>query len=509
MKQKTAIIIGAGPAGLTAAYELLTKTNIKPIIIEKSKYIGGISKTINYNGNRIDIGGHRFFSKSDKIMEWWLKFLPIEENKIKTGNKFFEPAYKSNDNVMLIRKRKSRIYFNRTFFDYPISLSPETIRGLGLFKTFIIGLSYIKQIFFPIKHEKNLEDFFINRFGKKLYLTFFKSYTEKVWGYPCNKISAEWGAQRIKGLSITKTVLHIIKKLFKSQNDVSQKNTETTLIEQFLYPKYGPGQMWEVVAEKIKKLDGTILFDHKVDQIHTQENKITKIKAKNLNTYSKQIFEGDYFISSMPIQDLINSFNISVPEEIKEINNGLIYRDFLTVGLLVEKLKIKEKDGSFIKDNWIYIQEPDVKVGRLQIFNNWSPYMVQDPTKAWIGLEYFCFKNDKLWNKVDKDLIEFASHELDKIGIINKSDVIDATIIREEKTYPAYFGTYNKFDQIKNYLDKFTNLFLVGRNGMHKYNNQDHSMLSAMTAVENIINNVEIKENIWMVNAEKEYHESK
>jgi len=509
MKQKIAIIIGAGPAGLTAAYELLIKTDIKPIIIEKSKYVGGISKTIKYKGNRIDIGGHRFFSKSDKIMEWWLKFLPIQENKKNSNNHFFKPAYKANNKVMLVRKRKSRIYFNRTFFDYPVSLSLQTIKDLGLIKTFAIGLSYIKQTLFPIKNEKNLEDFFINRFGKQLYLTFFKSYTEKVWGYPCNEISAEWGAQRIKGLSITKTVSHVIKKIFKNKNDISQKNTETTLIEQFLYPKYGPGQMWEVVSEKIKELGGSILFEHEINKIYSRENKITQITAKNLKTNSEQDLEGYYFISSMPVQDLINSLQQPIPKQIKDMSDGLVYRDFLTLGLLVNKLKIKEKDGSFIKDNWIYIQEPDVKVGRLQIFNNWSPYMVQDQTKIWIGLEYFCFKNDELWNKKDKELIEFASSELEKIGIINKYDVIDATVIREEKTYPAYFGTYDKFDQIKNYLNQFTNLFLIGRNGMHKYNNQDHSMLSAMTAVENIINNIETKENIWAVNAEREYHEGK
>ena len=514
MKQKIAIIIGAGPAGLTAAYELLTRTNIKPIVIEKDSYMGGLSKTINYKGNRIDIGGHRFFSKSDRVMKWWLNILPLEKQQkfetSKNPNKI-TPATTDNDNAMLTRQRKSQIYFNRTFFDYPISLTPKTIASLGFKKTIKMGFSYLKIILFPIKKEKNLEDFFINRFGKELYLTFFKSYTEKLWGIPCNKISSEWGAQRVKGVSISKSILHFIKSIFKSKDDVKQKKIETSLIAQFLYPKYGPGQMWETVAKKIKLLGGEIIINNKVDKVEIESNNVLKIKTTNINTQETKTFEGDYFFSTMPIQDLIRSFNVKIPTNIKTINEGLIYRDFITVGLLLNKLKIKgpASNNYLIKDNWVYIQESDVSVGRLQIFNNWSPYMVSDQTKVWVGLEYFCNKDDKLWNKSEQELINLAIHELDKIKIIDKSDFLDGTIIKTEKTYPAYFGTYNQFDTLKNYLDKFKNLYLIGRNGMHKYNNQDHSMLSAMTAVDNIVKNKTNKSNIWAVNTEKEYHETK
>jgi len=426
MNQKKAIIIGAGPAGLTAAYELLTKTDIKPIIIEKSSYMGGISKTVNYKGNRIDIGGHRFFSKSDRVMQWWHKILPD----------------------MLTRQRTSRIYFNRTFFDYPISLTPQTLLSLGIKKTFLIGISYCKQMLFPIKHEKNLEDFLINRFGRQLYLTFFKSYTEKVWGIPCDKISAEWGTQRIKGLSIGKAIVHFFKSLLPKKKDLAQKETETTLIAQFLYPKHGPGEMWETVAEKIKQLGGTILTNQEVVTLEMQEKQITGVTTRDVNTGENKTHTGDYFISSMPIQDLINSLKTKIPSIVQEISEGLIYRDFITVGLLVKKLKIKAKNGQLIKDNWIYIQEPDVTVGRLQIFNNWSPSMVADPDTVWLGLEYFCFQDDELWKKTDHDMTALAKKELAEIDIIMQSDVLDATVIREEKTYPAYFGTYNQFDTL-------------------------------------------------------------
>ncbi|MBU1007686.1 NAD(P)/FAD-dependent oxidoreductase [Candidatus Dependentiae bacterium] len=485
--QKTAIIIGAGPAGLTAAYELLKKTNIKPIVIEKSVHIGGISKTVNYKGNRIDIGGHRFFSKSDRVMKWWQE---IDDN-------------------MLIRNRKSRIYFNRTFFDYPVSLSLQTIRGLGLFKTIKIGLSYIKQILLPIKKESNLEDFLINRFGRELYKTFFESYTEKVWGIPCDQISAAWGAQRIKGLSITKALLHIVKNMFTSKKNIEQKNVETTLIAQFLYPKHGPGQIWETVAEKINQMGGQIIMEHTLTSLNVKTDKIISVEIIDNKTHEIKTISGDYVFSSMPIRELVQALDEPIPKEIQAISDGLVYRDFITVGLLLDKLKIKEPDGSQIKDHWIYIQEPDVLVGRLQVFNNWSPYMAADKTKTWVGLEYFCTEGDKLWSMTEKELIDLAKKELAQIDIIDADNVLDATVIKQEKAYPAYFGTYNQFNTLKNYLNSYKNIYFIGRNGMHHYNNQDHSMLSAIKAVENIANNTIDKESVWNINTEKEYHESK
>jgi len=535
--QKTAIIIGAGPAGLTAAYELLDKTDIKPIIYEESNYIGGISKTINYKGNRIDIGGHRFFSKSERVMDWWTNILPQQgapaKDDLAVGREI--PISKESvkhdvgsvktktrpapdpefvDEVMLNRSRLSRIFFLRKFFNYPISLNYNTFSNLGIKRTVKIGLSYIKTSYSQIKPEKSLEDFFINRFGVELYQTFFKDYTEKVWGVACNQITAEWGSQRIKGLSITNAILHAFKKRFTSDSSITQKNVETSLIGQFMYPKHGPGQLWEEVAKIIIENGGEIHNEKKVIGIQNNESELNAIKVLDEFTGEVKKIEGDYFLSTMPVKDLINSFEEDLPLDVSEVAHGLMYRDFITVGLLLNELKIKNETkqstvNDLIPDNWIYVQERDVKIGRLQIFNNWSPYLVKDDSKVWIGLEYFCNEGDNMWNMSDKNFIDFAIEELQKIDIINTEEVIDSVIIRVEKTYPAYFGTYNRFETIKNFTDSFENLFLIGRNGMHRYNNMDHSMLTAMTAVENIKNGVKSKENIWNINAEEKYHEEK
>jgi len=517
MKEKKAIIIGGGPAGLTAAYEFIEKTDIQPIVLEQSEFWGGISRTVNYKGNRIDIGGHRFFSKSDVIMEWWCKILPIlsEEKAIKISyqNKSkqlntidFPSDAKNPDSVMLVRSRKSRIFYQKKFFDYPISLTPETVLKLGLFNTFLIGMSYMKSVAFPIKNEKNLEDFFINRFGEKLYKTFFKDYTEKVWGIKCTEISSEWGAQRIKGLSIRKSIAHFLKQKFlkKTGKNISQKDVETSLIEYFLYPKFGPGQMWEEVADKVIAKGGELIQHLKVKKINVEGNKILSVVVENQITKEETLFKGDYFISTMPVKELIASLNCEVPENVNQVAKGLIYRDFITVGLLLKKMAKEE-----ITDNWIYIQEPYVKVGRLQIFNNWSPFLVKDPTTKWVGLEYFCYEGDDLWNKSEAEMKELAIKEMIEIGMINREDVLDSVVIKMPKTYPAYFGTYEKFDEIIDYTNQFENLFLIGRNGMHKYNNQDHSMLTAIQAVQNIKNGIVDKKNIWEINTEQEYHEEK
>lgn len=516
-----AIIIGAGPAGLTAGLELLKTTNIVPIILEADEQVGGISKTVNYKGNRMDLGGHRFFSKSDRVMDWWLSILPVQE--INVNKNLIEYQKKSDlvesesqntdiekqDKVMLVRKRLSRIYYLRKFFSYPVSLNFNTIRNLGLFRLTRIFFSYLWIRLFPRKKENSLEDFFINRFGKELYKTFFRDYTEKVWGVKCSQISAEWGAQRIKGLSVSKAIGHAVKKIFSSNKSLSQKSVETSLIEQFLYPKFGPGQLWEEVAAQIENLGGKIIFSTKVLSINSDGNKINSVISVNQKTGENVTHKGNYFFSTMPVKDLIGGWQgCEIPKNVKEVGEGLIYRDFITVGLLLKKLVV-EKDKETIKDNWIYIQENDVKVGRLQFFNNWSPYMVNDPNTIWMGLEYFCYEGDELWNMEDATLIEFAKNELEKIKIIDKNDVLDATIIRVPKTYPAYFGTYSRFDEIREFTDGFQNIFLVGRNGMHKYNNQDHSMLTAIKAVELIKSGETNKEAIWQVNTEQDYHEKK
>jgi protoporphyrinogen oxidase len=535
--KKTAIIIGAGPAGLTAAYELLDKTDIKPVIYEKSSKIGGISKTINYKGNRIDIGGHRFFSKSDKVMDWWMNILPLQGapakddkvvgRKVPISNKIVKrdigsvktqtypaPDPDDVDDVMLNRSRLSRIFFLRKFLDYPISINYNTLTSLGIKTTLKIGLSYFKIYFKKIKPEKTLEDFFINRFGVELYQTFFKDYTEKVWGVPCSEITADWGSQRIKGLSITNAIMHSFKKIFSKDTSITQKNVETSLIGQFMYPKHGPGQLWEKVAELIIENGGEIRHKSNVVGIESSEDEIIAIDVRDEYTSELKRIEGDYFFSTMPVKDLINAFEDNLPENVSNVAQGLMYRDFITVGLLLNELKIKNKTklktmNDIVPDNWVYIQERDVKIGRLQIFNNWSPYLVKDDSKVWIGLEYFCNEGDEMWSMSDENFTDFAINELEKIEIINKKEVIDSVVIRVKKTYPAYFGTYNQFSVIRDYTDGFKNLFLIGRNGMHRYNNMDHSMLTAMTAVENIIRGVESKEKIWNINAEEDYHEEK
>ena len=498
--KKTAIIIGAGPAGLTAAYELLTRSDIVPVILEKSSYMGGISRTVEHNGNRMDIGGHRFFSKSDRVMNWWLAHMPVDS------------AAQSGDSMetMLLRERSSRIYFLRKFFDYPVQLNLQTLRNLGAVRVFKIGVSYLWNALFPPRKIENLEQFFISRFGVELYRTFFRSYTEKVWGVPCNKISAEWGAQRVKGLSITKTIVHQFRKLFQSSQDMRQKEVETSLIEQFLYPRLGPGQLWEIVARKVVEMGGVIHTGFNVDGIQVEGDRVVSVSGSGPDK-QPQTVKGDYFFSTMPVQELVRSLSTPPPAGVREISEGLQYRDFVTVGLLLNKLAVRDpkSPNALIKDNWIYIQEPEVSAGRLQLFNNWSPYMVRDSGTVWIGVEYFCYEGDELWSLPDDEMARLAARELAKIGIIEEQDVLDSTVLHMPKTYPAYFGSYARFDELRDYLLRYRNLFLVGRNGMHKYNNQDHSMLTAMTAVDNILEGRLDQSNIWAVNTEAEYHEEK
>jgi len=522
MPHKTALIIGGGPAGLTAAYELLQRTDVRPIVLEASDMLGGISRTVNYRGNRMDIGGHRFFSKSQRVMDWWQQMLPLEEKpagniSIAYQGKTHEvtPAantspQENSDEVMLVRPRKSRIYFLRKFFDYPISLSAQTIRNLGLLRTFQVGISYLLARLFPIRNEQNLEQFFINRFGKALYLTFFKSYTEKVWGLPCDQISAAWGAQRIKGLSITKAIRHAIGRLWKKTTDIRQKNVETSLVEQFLYPKLGPGQMWEKCGREIESQGGEIRYHSRVDHITLSPDgkQVASILVTNTQTGQTEELTADYVFSTMPIRDLVAGIQgANVPSPVQEVAAGLVYRDFITVGLLLRKLVIQDPGKTRITDNWIYVQEPDVQLGRIQIFNNWSEHLVANAENVWLGLEYFCQEGDDLWNLSDDAMKQLAIQELSKIGIAHSEDVLDGTVLRVPKTYPAYFGTYDRFGEVRKWVDSVENLFLIGRNGMHRYNNQDHSMLTAMVAVDNILSGRTDKANLWDVNTEQEYHE--
>lgn len=519
---KKIIIIGAGPAGLTAAYELLkenkNKKNYEVVILEETNDLGGISRTVKYNGNRMDIGGHRFFSKDKKILEFWKELMPIQgklsyDDKKLGRIKELEkkgPDPEKIDEVMLIRNRISRIYYLKKFYDYPISMKKETFYNIGIIKTFKAGFSYLKSIIIK-RQEKSLEDFYINRFGKVLYSMFFEKYTEKVWGRHPKQISADWGKQRVKGLSIKAVIKDMF---FKLINKKDKKQIETSLIEEFWYPKFGPGQLWETLAKRVEKMGGQILKNYKVEKINIEKNKICSVECKTKEKIQK--IKGDIFISSMPIKDLIKGFTgEKIPKNICNIAENLPYRDFITVGVLVNKLKIKNQTNiktlsNIIPDCWIYIQEPDVKMGRIQIFNNWSPYLVKDPENTiWIGLEYFANENDEYWNMRDDKFKKFAIEELVKIGIIDENDVVDIHIEKVKKAYPAYFDTYCQKDKLVKYLDKYINLYCIGRNGQHRYNNMDHSMLTAIEAVKNIKNNIEKKDNIWNVNVEKEYHEER
>jgi protoporphyrinogen oxidase len=513
-QQRVAVIAGAGPAGLTAALELLRRTDITPIIFEADTQVGGISKTINYCGNRMDLGGHRFFSKSDWVMRWWQEILPVvQEQTDQPGalrihyqgqSRDLLPEIRgsaSPDAVMLVCRRLSRIFYRRRFFNYPLTLNAATIKNLGFAETVKIGLSYLLAQVKSRSPEISLEDFLINRFGHRLYRTFFKSYTEKVWGVPCQEISADWGAQRIKGLSIAKAIQHALFRRFRSSVDTSQKHAETSLIERFLYPKFGPGQMWEEVAKRVTSLGGAIHFRQRVVAIEHVAGKVASVDVFDEVTRAVRRIPCDHLLSTMPVKDLIAMLK---PDDtcIAQIAADLPYRSLMTAGLLLRSMRGRPTPS----DNWIYIQEPDVRIGRLQIFNNWSPALVADPSTVWLGLEYFCDEGDDLWAMSNEQFLDFAARELETIGLIERKDVIDGTLVRVPMAYPAYFGAYKQFEDLRTYLDRFCNLYPIGRNGMHRYNNQDHSMLTANAAVDAITNKIP-KEEIWNINSDETYHE--
>ena len=515
---KKVVVIGAGPAGITAACELLKQDkDISVTILEGSKVIGGISQTVKYHGNRMDIGGHRFFSKSEEVMNWWSDLMPLQGKQSFDDKKLGRkkplvsggPDPDSEDNVMLIRERVSRIYYNRRFFDYPISLKPETIKNMGFFTTVKAGFSYLYSCVSK-KPETNLENFYINRFGKVLYSMFFEGYTEKLWGRHPREISAEWGAQRVKGLSIRAVLKDMFMKLFH----IRSKKVETSLIEQFWYPKYGPGQLWETAVNSAVEKGAELLMSHCVKKV-ILENGMVKAVVCDTPEGEKRI-EGDFFISSMPVKDLVAAMEgEEIGSKVKDTAAGLPYRDFVTVGLLVNKLELVNRTkmktlGNIVPDCWIYVQDKGVKLGRIQIFNNWSPYLVKDAENTvWIGLEYFCNEGDEFWSMTAKDTAKFAVRELKKMGVIKKGALLDWHRERVKKAYPAYFDTYKDFDCVVEFLNKYDNLFCVGRNGQHRYNNMDHSMLTGIYAAQEIAAGTNDKQRVWNVNTEKEYHEEK
>lgn len=519
---KQVVIVGAGPAGLTAAYELLEKTDMKPVVLEATEQIGGISQTVRYKGNRMDIGGHRFFSKSQEVMAWWGRMMPVQgarskddillglnDKKLHDGG----PDPEREDRVILLRHRVSRIFFLRKFFDYPISLSKGTFVNMGLGRTLKAGFGYLGAVLHK-RPENSLEDFYINRFGKPLYQMFFEDYTEKVWGIHPSKLGADWGSQRVKGLSVTAVLKDMLTKAFKRKDSTGDK-VETSLIEEFIYPKYGPGQLWELVAEEVRQKGGEVRMRAEVVKIHVHDGKVTGVDYRQPDGTLEHV-PCDYLLSTMPIKDLTAALTgMDVPADVQRIARELPYRDFITVGLCVKKLKIQNRTKiktwqGRVPDTWIYVQERDVKVGRLQIFNNWSPYLVNDyENTMWIGLEYFCTEGDELWQMEREAFIQMAIDEMIKIDILAREDVVDACQVKIKKAYPAYFGTYYELDTVKKFLDGIENLYCLGRNGQHRYNNMDHSMLSAMECVRNLKAGITTKDNIWAVNTEKEYHEGK
>jgi len=471
ISDKQVVIIGGGPAGLTAAYKLFN-AGVESTVLEQDQTVGGISRTVNYKNYYFDIGGHRFFTKVKSVEDMWKEVL---------GKDF------------LLRDRLSRIYYNKKFFYYP--LRPfNALLGLGIWNSIHIVFSYLYSQLFPSKQEETLEQWVSNRFGKRLFRIFFKTYTEKVWGISCNEVRAEWAAQRIKGLSLITALKNAL--IGNKNNGGSKKDVIKTLIDQFDYPKFGPGMMWKAVSDIIQKNGSEVCLGAKVEGILWSKNKIEALEVKRNG--KTELVHGTDFISSMPIREAIQKFKPAVTKEVLDAANDLKYRDFLTVALIIKK-------DNLFPDNWIYIHDPDVKVGRIQNYKNWSPHMVPDQNHTCLGLEYFCFEGDDLWTTPDDELIELGKRELEALGFANKADVEDGTVVRMPKAYPIYDSTYQEsLDVVRRFLGRMKNLQLVGRNGMHKYNNQDHSMLTAMLAAENILG---ANHDLWKVNVEQEYHE--
>lgn len=508
------VIIGAGPAGLTAGYELLkARGDFEIVILEESGRFGGISGTIEHHGNRMDIGGHRFFTRDSRINALWHHLMPGQgapaSDDKKTGRKVrltpggVDPD--QQDLVMLSRRRVSRIYYRRHFFDYPVRLGKRLIAGLGFFTLLAVGLSYLRAAIFP-RRENSLEDFYINRFGKKLYSLFFEQYTAKLWGKHPRNISADWGAQRVKGLSSFSVGCDM---LFNALGLKKSRRVETSLINEFEYPKFGPGQLWETMAGEIERMGGRIIKNCRATRIVTSDKSVRQVECDD-----GRIFETDILISSMPLKDLVAGMN-DVPEDVARIAAGLEYRDFLTIGVLLDRLAVSNQTelttvNNIIPDCWIYVQDAGVDLGRIQIFNNWSPYLVKDPEHSvWVGLEYFCREGDGIWSMSDGEVVDKGVAELLKIGILSPDcRVLDFHVERVRKAYPGYFGTYSELGRVIDHFSEIGNLYCIGRNGQHRYNNMDHSMATAMAAVRNILNNgYADKSAIWSVNTDKEFNE--
>lgn len=512
MDRKKVIVIGAGPAGLTAAYELAKTGKYDVCVLEADHQVGGISRTVNYKGNLIDIGGHRFFSKSDQVLDWWAQFLPVidttqDHQEITYHNKtkgIDSLVLKTAENAMLIRPRLSRIYFKQRMYDYPLKISLNMMLNLGKKRSLRMARDLIKSWIFPIKPEKNLEDFYINRFGNEIYRMFFKDYTKKVWGKACKDISAEWGRQRVKSLNVPELVWNSLTRML-GVGRFTNRNASRSLIEKFLYPAKGPGMLWEKVADECVALGVDIRLKAHVRKLDVSNGLVHSVSWHEDGKDHTAV--ADVVMSTMPMRHLFRCMGDAVPAAVANVASKLEYRDFLIVGLKLERLSFDQEQGHDIRDNWIYIQDKGVKVGRLQLFNNWSPFMVSGGGQ-WIGAEYFCDKGDELWDMPDEDLIRLALEELATIGILETDKYVDGTVVRCPKAYPSYTGIYTDIQCLKDHLETIGNIYPMGRNGLHKYNNQDHSMLTAFKAVELIERGESSKEELWGVNTEEEYHET-
>ena len=513
------VIVGAGPAGLTAAHEILKGApDRRVIVLEESRVFGGISRTVLHNGNRMDMGGHRFFSKVAEVNDWWDRMLPrqgapaFDDKTLGRPCTLAEggPDPEKTDRVMLRRNRVSRIFFNGKFFDYPISLKPATFANMGLWTTVAAGCSYLKAALFK-REETSLEDFYVNRFGKKLYSMFFENYTENLWGRHPSKIDPSWGAQRVKGVSVLAVVKNALLKPFRRKGGA----VETSLIEEFSYPKLGPGQLWDVTADEIRRLGGEILLGAKAVAFRRDGPGGAVSAVVYEQDGERKEIACDTLVSSMPVKDLVAGL-ADVPAEPARIAAGLPYRDYMTVGVLVPTLKLRNRTkiptlGGIVPDNWVYVHDRSVKMGRFQIYNNWSPYMVSKPAETvWVGLEYFCNEGDPLWSMSDADFAKLGVREMAALGMVDSESVaLDTHVERVRKAYPAYFDTYAEFPKLRAWLDTIPNLYCVGRNGQHRYNNIDHSMCTAFEAVRAILAGSSDRSAVWSVNTEKEYHEGK
>ncbi len=511
---KTVVIVGAGPAGLTAAYQLLLQDkNCRVIILEQDVLVGGISKTAEHNGNRMDLGGHRFFTKSKEVRKIWEDLLTVQGVPIAESIEYQQKSrYPGTgdpnicDDVMLLRRRISRIYYNECFFDYPVTVSWETLKKLGFFKSFKCAAGYLVACIRKRKGD-SLEDFYINRFGKPLYELFFKDYTTKLWGVSPAELDSSWGAQRVKKLSLSKVLLDFAARTFHK----NYQTKDTSLIEEFYYPKFGPGQMWQTMSRRIEAMGGEIRLNTVCQGVLCRDKQVYAVKVTTADGRQEQI-DCDYVISSMPVKELVEKLDAPVPEAVSAIAQALPYRDFVTVGILVDRLALKNGTElptlqNIPPDCWIYVQDSSVKMGRIQLFNNWSPFLLADPGKTvWLGLEYFCHESDAFWNMPDEEIRNLAVEELRKMKLLSDGQVIQSVVLRQKKAYPAYFGAYQSFDMVKNYLLSFPNLLCVGRNGQHRYNNMDHSMITGIRAAQCVCDQVAAGA-LWDVNTEQEYHE--